>query len=368
MEFIKTVKNNIFELRRLWLLFLLPISFILIIAARNNQNFAEWYATTVYPKISILINKITSLVPISLAEIILIMSVISGILFIILSVVYIIKNKGYYILNIIKFFVNILCIIGVLSFLFTILCGINYYRMTFPDKIGLYEFPLPKSELIELCDDLSIKANSLKELSNDIGIVAFDEITQQAQESYNNLDNIYISLISGYGRAKPIFLSRLMSYGNITGFFFPYTFEANVNIDIPSYSIPSTVCHELAHLRGYMREDEANFIAYLICINSNSPILKYSGVMMAFIYATNALYRIDKEAYSKEYQSLSDNVKNDLQTSSDYWSGFDGPIAKVSDKINDTYLKANNQKDGVESYGRMVDLLLADYLSNKALN
>jgi hypothetical protein len=55
------------------------------------------------------------------------------------------------------------------------------------------------------------------------------------------------------------------------------------------------------------------------------------------------------------------DVKNDLMYSSNYWKQFETKVAEISNKVNDSYLKANNQDDGVKSYGRMVDLLLAYY-------
>ena len=51
-----------------------------------------------------------------------------------------------------------------------------------------------------------------------------------------------------------------------------------------------------------------------------------------------------------------------------YWAQFeDQVIAQVSETVNDAYLKANNQQDGTQSYGRMVDLLLADFRQRHGL-
>ena len=36
-----------------------------------------------------------------------------------------------------------------------------------------------------------------------------------------------------------------------------------------------------------------------------------------------------------------------------------GEAAEVHEQLNDAYLKANGQTEGVRSYGRMVDLLIA---------
>ncbi|MDF2685660.1 MAG: hypothetical protein K0S55_841 [Clostridia bacterium] len=361
--------KNLLKLKRLWFLILLPISIIITAAARINVEFAEWYSTVIYPNMSIFINRISSLVNFSLAEIILILLVITVILYIVLYIFYILKSKNNYILNSIKFVLNIFIVFCIIIFIFTILNGINYHRMTFSDKIGLHVKPSSKALLIDLCKDLSLKANELKKMiKNDdfIDYNNFKSIAEKAQNSYDKISDIYPNLIVGYDKAKPVFFSKIMSYSKITGFFFPFTFEANVNIDVPIYTIPATICHELTHLRGYMREDEANFISYLTCINSDSIDFQYSGIITAFIYATNALYKVDKAAYSEIYNNLNEGVKSDLKTGSDYWKQFDGLIANISNKVNDTYLKANNQKDGIESYGRMVDLLLSYYLLKKA--
>jgi hypothetical protein len=134
-----------------------------------------------------------------------------------------------------------------------------------------------------------------------------------------------------------------------------------VNVDIPPYQIPATMLHELVHLRGFMREDEANFISYLSCINSDFEDFAYSGTMLALTYSMNALYAEDPDAYAILRDTYSQEVRNDMIYSWNYWKNFDTKVAEVSNNINDAYLKANNQEDGVKSYGRMVDLLLAYY-------
>jgi hypothetical protein len=119
--------------------------------------------------------------------------------------------------------------------------------------------------------------------------------------------------------------------------------------------------HELVHLRGFMREDEANFIAYLASIKSGYDDFCYSGTMTALTYSMNALYSADYDEFVRLYNLYSEDVIKDMEFSRNYWKQFDTKVSEVADKINDTYLKANNQQDGVRSYGRMVDLLLAYY-------
>ena len=83
----------------------------------------------------------------------------------------------------------------------------------------------------------------------------------------------------------------------LCGVYSPFTVEANYNGDMPDYNVPHTLCHELSHLKGFMREDEANFIGYLACISSENEAFRYSGYLTGWVYAGNALARVDRKRY-----------------------------------------------------------------------
>lgn len=364
--------KKLLGLKRLWLIAFAPAALILSIAAANNPAFAEWYATTLYPYLSLGINKVTSLVPFSLAEILVVLLPVCFLYYLIRCIVKIIRGKGFRAAVGLKYLINLICFASVVYFIFMITCGTNYSRYSFAQTSGLDVKPSSKAELIGLCNELTDDVNSLRKNVNtdSNSVMKLSEPTiydtaKEAQAAYNKIGEDYPLLRAGYGAPKPVFNSRLMSYGNITGIFFPFTYEANVNVDIPNYSIPSTMCHELSHLRGYMREDEANFIGYLVCEKSGSADFQYSGKMLAFIYSTNALYDTDADAANQIFAKLSDGVRRDLAENSAYWKQFEGPVAQASNSINNTYLKANHQEEGIKSYGRMVDLLLAEYRAKK---
>lgn len=159
-----------------------------------------------------------------------------------------------------------LCAVCVLYASFVLLCGINYHRYPFSQVCGLTVQDSTVEELQGLCTELAQQASSLREQvaedENGVMVSSFPDAFQVARESqscYDKLADRYPTLPAGYGQPKPVMASRLMSYGNITGIYIPFTCEANVNIDVPDYSIPATMCHELTHLRGYMREEEGQF-------------------------------------------------------------------------------------------------------------
>ena len=94
--------------------------------------------------------------------------------------------------------------------------------------------------------------------------------------------------------------------------------------------------------------------------------------MLALIHTGNALYRQDAERYFELYRAhISPKVSMDLVANNEYWEQFEKPVVgettvgEIADKVNDAYLKANAQEDGTKSYGRVVDLLLAEYKQRK---
>ena len=102
-------------------------------------------------------------------------------------------------------------------------------------------------------------------------------------------------------------------------------------------------------------------MAYLACRHSEYADFRYSGAMLAFVYTNNALISADPELGNEIFQTLCKGAQIDFAVNSAYWKQFEGPVSEISSTVNDAYLKANRQEDGVKSYGRMVDLLLADY-------
>ena len=360
--------KKLLHLKRVRLLALIPIAFLFSFFGHLFPQFAEGYAETVYPLFSKAVSRAVSVFPFSLAECLVAAAIPAVLLFLAFSVRSVLRHPGERGSYAARAGLNLLCALGILYFAFVFSCGINYSRFPFSQVSGLAVRPSSTAELKALCEELAGSANSLrgdvKTDKNSVMRLSFDSmdsVAREAQSAYDTLEKTYPTLKSGYARPKPVRNSRLMSYCNITGMFFPFTLEANVNVDVPEYTIPATMCHELTHLRGYMREDEANFAAYLACRQSKSADFRYSGTMLAFVSADNALFSADSKAGQAVYDGLNEDVRRDFAANSEYWRQFEGPVADTAEKMNDAYLKSNRQAEGVKSYGKMVDLLLADY-------
>ena len=360
------------ELRRLYWLLLFPLAVVLPrLAGRYPLAVERLFGQGLYPVVNAILRFIFGLVPFSVAEWLLYALVIGiPVLIFTMLIRAVIKRVSW--LRFTRFFITLL-IIGCVAFNgFYFLWGFNYSRPGLAYRLSLNVSERPVEELTSLCYALANEANTLREQVPEDGKGVFllpDGIQgsfDQIPEAYRSLNRILPQIGASAARPKTVMLSTGLSWAGISGIYIPFTAEPNVNIDQPALLIPSSAAHESAHGLGIAREDEANFAAYLACMASDDISTKYSGVMLALIHSGNQLHKVDREAYSKLYSTYSAGIKRDLADYNAYWKAFEGPVEKTMTKVNDGYLKYNQQESGVRSYGEMVDLLLAYFESQSA--
>ena len=248
---------------------------------------------------------------------------------------------------------------------FILFAGVNYRRVPLADRMGLEVASASEEELMQLCrylmdetNELAMQTTRTKE-GKFVPAHSFAEAKKRIAAAYDSLSMQYPDFKGYYPSSKPLLFSHYVSYAHIMGFFFPFTFESNINKDIPEFMVPAVMAHEQAHLRGLMREEEAEFSVYLLSRHTLDIDLKYSCNLSIFIRAITALYKVNKEGYASLPEAFSAPLQRDLHDYSAYWNAFRSPVGEISKTINDAYLKANSQSDGVQSYGRVVDLLIA---------
>lgn len=159
--------------------------------------------------------------------------------------------------------------------------------------------------------------------------------------------------------AKVFLSSSAVNYLSVSGMYFSLTGEATVSRKTPAYSYPALIAHELAHSKGVMRENDANFLAYYALINSENDYLRYAGFMKAAAISLNALYG---SGYYEEICALmSETTKKEYKNAADFYRAYEGFISKIGDKINDAYLKSNGVSGGTLSYSETEKALCALY-------
>ena len=189
-------------------------------------------------------------------------------------------------------------------------------------------------------------------------LLTAEDVFLRSQDAFSALYTEFPFLDMPTVPPKAFVSSRAMSALDFTGFYFPFTGEANLNVDAPGVYLPATCCHEIAHQKGVASEQECNFLGILAALRSEDADFRYSGALMGYVYASNALYSADHDAWRTIRSTLPESAIGDLQMQSDYWAQFAGPVKTVSNRVYDGFLKSNGDENGIRSYGMVVDLLL----------
>ena len=368
-NFFEVKKLKKFLYKRMYIWCLLPVSFLLVFFAKLDNRWVEsFFVPFIYKPLSFVIGLFVSLFPFSVTEYLAVIGAGLIIFYLVRKIICIVKTKRWK-RTVYEIFINAVSLASVALFLFEICMGLNYYRYTVTDYLGLEVTKSSTEELYDLCVILVNDMNKYRaELETDENGVALlndknrTRTSNSARDAYKALSKKYPFLKSADIRGKPLVSSKLFSMVTTTGIYIPYTFESNINVDVPEHTIPATMCHELTHYRGFMRENEANFLGYLACMESDRADFKYSGSLMAFQYCFSALYKDDSTLGKKIANMCVDGIVTDIAREEEYWEPFlNTKVNSVSEQVYDTYLNLNDVEDGVKSYGRMIDLLLAYY-------
>ncbi len=274
--------------------------------------------------------------------------------------------------------------VGVVWFAFLLTFGLNYCRPSLSELHGhasrLASAPPQPAELQGLAIILIRRANDQREIAfSSPGEFQLGEpihCMSQAQLGFKELHHEFPSLTPTSAPPKLPVVHPVMSMLGIGGIYFPFTGEANVNRAAPDWTLPFVASHELAHQKGIAREDEANWLAFLACADNPEPEYRYSGTLMGLLYVLSALGQNqpglpkavlsgDSSGLGTEVPSLSDKVLADVDAYRIWTKRLSGPTQAAGRAINNLYLKANAQSDGIRSYGRMADLLVMDYRTGR---
>ena len=344
------------------------VSVFLYFAYTVSESFSDFFNRYISSFFRAVLAYLTRLIPFSLAELLLLSIPL------IVAVIVIWGNRHYVDSwrDVAVFCVALISLLAYFFSIFTLSFAPGYHGTTLDKKLGIERREVSTEELYNTAMILVDKVN--EEGEN----VAF--VTQSFSVMPYTVSEMNYKLIDAYGtfcekhtfiqkldsRIKPVMLSEAMSYTHITGVYTFFTGEANLNVAFPDYTLPFTAAHELAHQRGVAREDEANFIAYLVCIESGDPYIRYSGYMNLFEYVTNALYRADPNLYMDVMGRLSLQSRYEMMAYADFFDKYrDSVASEISGAVNDTYLTIQGT-EGTRSSGMVVDLAVAYYGKEKS--
>ncbi len=258
--------------------------------------------------------------------------------------------------------------LAIIFIVFKLFWGLNYSREGIAYQLKLKETTYCKEEVVELIEDLIFEANRCRREIRDTTLPEMntDSIFIQTKKAYNQISKKCDFLSIDKFSIKPSLFSPTGNYLGYTGYYNPFTGEAQVRNDIPKILLPFIACHEVAHQLGYASEEEANFIAYLVCDNTKNIYFRYSMCLEILDYALNELYFKYAEDFNiiklmEKRLQLEDcfepQVKKDRKTIKLFFAKNKKNMSNISSVFYDKYLKANFQKLGISSYNEVISLI-----------
>jgi hypothetical protein len=264
---------------------------------------------------------------------------------------------------------SIVSFISVFYFFFHFLWALNYYRVPLFEKMNIKR-EYTNEELIAFTEKLIVKTNEIQfEITKNknqkvVNLYSQDSIFRMSQNGYSNLAKQYPFLEYQIPSKKKSLFSLPLTYMGFGGYLNPFTGEAQVNDKLPMYGFPNVICHEMAHQIGFGSESECNFIGFLAGIKNEDLYFQYSAYSNALRYCMGNIGMKDEKKFDTLNLKINKGILANYKESDDFWEQYDTIIDKGFHAFYDQYLKANQQKDGIESYSKFVDLLVNYYQSN----
>jgi hypothetical protein len=353
---------------------------LLLLGALGVQRLASWapgfveglYSNFFYQYIGRLISLIGQPFKFSLAEIGLVILLIALVIWLIwliqkawngyLSAL----DVGAYLLY------RVIWVGGTVMILFFVLWGFNYQRQPLAVNLNLPGRETRPGELEAICSlvvnrmNLSYEAARAKqEWSNEAGLpMRREQLYKLLEDSYQSLEMLGRAKDGGFSQPKPLLFSPWLSSLGISGIYSPFTGEANYNEEAPPCDLPYVVAHEKAHQRGFAREDEANFVGFLACVNSPDPFIRYSGYLQAMPRVMNVLATTNEEQYRVLAARIGQGPRSDLQGRAAFWQlREDRVLSAIARRSNDTFLRVNRVRSGIANYDEVTALIINYFIT-----
>ncbi|MRH99085.1 DUF3810 family protein [Kriegella sp. EG-1] len=345
-----------YYLKSILALSLLP-QIILVKYLANRPDWIEnYYSNGLYPLISNFFRLLFGWLPFTIGDIL-------YTLLAVITIRYLIRNRKKIRYNIIPFVRDVIMVLSIAYFAFHILWGLNYYRKPINQHLAL-DITYTKPELIALTKSLIHKSNEIHfQITGDSAKIVTipyskNQILKMSKNGFQRLSITYPEWRYDSPSIKKSLFSTALTYMGYGGYLNPFTNEAQVNGIMPKFRDPFISCHEIGHQLGYSAENETNFIGYLAAINNEDIYFKYSAYTYVIGYCLNDIRTNDKVTFDKLYSELNPGITKNYQEVTDFWLDHENPLEPVFKSIFNSFLKANNQKDGIESYSKVVALLV----------
>lgn len=322
---------------------------------RDPEQIEQFYARGAYLLIGKMLRRLTGWLPFSVGDILYILAIL-WLVFLLVRAGMIVRNGQINRPYIKRVLISGIFISACIYLIFNLLWGMNYERTGVASQLGLTERPPSDTALLRLATGLRNRLVLLRPKQLPSGL---KDRGHYPLQGYRKLAVRFPIPDPEPVSVKASMFGFIGNYLGYSGYFNPFTGEAQVNTAIPLFMIPFVTAHEMAHQLGYAREDEASFIGHLAAAASADPFTQYSSYLNMFLYAHRELRQVDSTAARVIWESVTPAVRADIREYRLFLQRYDTVIGEWVDAFYDRYLRWNDQPEGTRTYSRVVIWLVA---------
>jgi Protein of unknown function (DUF3810) len=344
-----------------WLVALVIIVAIKLLAA-DPQHVEAFYSGGFYYYFAIMLRSLLGWLPLSFGDIMYLVAGAWLCWILIKNCIRLFKKKLTWAIFTGKMY-NFLLTCAAIYIVFNLFWGLNYNRRGIATQLQLTNVVYDTAGLKEMQQLLLQKVNASKNviMLQKPGYPSNKEIFKRAVRCYETASKTFPFLQYKVSSIKSSIYGWLGNYLGFTGYYNPFTGEAQVNTTVPRFLIPYITLHEMGHQLGYAKEDEANFSGYLAAANGTDTLFQYSAYLDLFVYANREVFYLDSAASVAAVKQLLPAVKEDLLE----WRRFNAKYKSVVEPaiswLYGKYLQVNQQPKGLRSYNEVIATLMAYY-------
>jgi hypothetical protein len=260
--------------------------------------------------------------------------------------------------------------ISIFYLFFHLLWALNYYRKPLFEKMEIKK-EYTDTDLLLFTKKMIVKTNAIqRQLTKSDSLKVVFPYTQEQTftmnlNGYDNLSKQHQNFRFKNLSTKKSLFSVPLTYMGFSGYLNPFTNEAQVNYIGPMYSFPMTTNHEMAHQMGFASETECNFIGFLASIKNDDLYIQYSGYSYALRYCLGILHGTDEKSFDQILKTVHPGILKNYQESINFRKEYETPIETGFSLFYDQFLKLNQQKEGIASYSKFVNLMVNYYKDNQ---
>ncbi len=255
--------------------------------------------------------------------------------------------------------------VSVFYFFFYFFWGLNYSRSPLSHTLSLEKESFEIEELELITEKILLKTSNLHKSLSDNDTLAVEikyskkKIIGLTKKGYQNLSQEFPMFSYNRPSIKKSLFSLPLTYMGFSGYFNPFSGEAQVDHIIPKINLPFTCSHEVAHQLGIASESEANFIGFLAGASNEDPYFQYAAYLLVLRYALLDVRRYDTDLFKSYLNRVPKGVLKNMRESDEFWKLYENPIEPLFKLFYDNYLKYNQQEDGLESYNQIMGLVIS---------